>query len=419
MTIARTTTLAAVSAIALLWPASALGAPAGGETTIRLGGVAYRSLTGQGVTVGAARPATRRHATLTLPAVRIALGSAATVTHRGAIRLRVRRGRRVRTVMLGALTLRVGPASRLSARVGDRRLSLFAVRAATAARTLDRAGGRVALRTSPITLTRAGAVWLRRALGLRTLSPGTFGRVRVAAMRTGAGVVGAPPPSGDPGVPPAAGGAPSSGPGGGAPTGSGGPSSTCRTASASGGPTAPARPGGARDVVAGRLTWLVRPSFVQYLSSGQGMSAAGGAVLGAPTVQAGSPTALVYDVTFPLQGGWFDPATGQVDLRFGGVVCFLYRAHLLDVRVSDPELVLAGGGSRVVAVTADQTTQSRVTLATLTAPAAAGDTRGGGGPTYQVTGIPASVLEGGDILFAGMYQPGDSLGAFSVTFTTA
>lgn len=423
MTALRATALTVVLAAAgAMLPAAAAPAAADrGATTVQLGGAAYRSLAGQGVKISAVKPAARRRATLTLPAARVTVATTASVTHRGAIRLRARRAGRTRTVTLRNPTLTVGRTSRLRARLGGRTRTIFTVRASAAAQTIDRTAGRVALRASALVLTREGAARLRRALGLRTLTAGTVGHMRVAAGgvaeggRAGTGgSAGAGGTGGGVGV------GSGTGSGGGTGSGSGGGSATatCAAAAGSGGPAAPTRPVTAVDVVAGTATWHVRPSFIQYLSQGEGPAVTGGASLGTPAVRSGSPTPLVYDVSFPLAGGWYDPVSRQAALRFAGTACFRYRAHNIALRASEPEVELSAAAPRVIARTANESSGSRAVLADLKPATPATDTRGGAGPAYEVTAIEARVPTGGDELFAGFYAPGEPFGGFSVSFAT-
>lgn len=405
MTMTRRLLLAAAATAAAVAPSLALApgswaASASGVTTIQLKGTAWKSLSGQGVKATAVSPAKRGKTSLSLPASSLTTGKVTTVAHRGGIRLRVRRKGKTRTVTLTSVSLRVGSSSSVRAKVRGRTVTLFSVKAGSSARTVDASAGRASVKSSKLVLTKTGAAALRRALGLRKLPASQVGTLRSSVSRSGA--------------PSAPGGSGGSGGSTGGSGGGGGGGPVCRTVSAAGGPTAPTRPAGALDVVAGRLTWTIRESFVRYINVGEGLSALAPATLGAPV------GGLVYDVTFPLRDGWYDPSTKQLALRFDGTVCAFYTGHTIELRVSAPELEI-GPNERVVAQAANETggaPAARVNLANLSVAGRSEDTRAGAGPTYRIRGIPATVAAGGSDYFGGFYPAGQDIGKFSVEFTT-
>lgn len=405
MTMTRRLLLAAAATAAAVAPSLALApgswaASASGVTTIQLKGTAWKSLSGQGVKATAVSPAKRGKTSLSLPASSLTTGKVTTVAHRGGIRLRVRRKGKTRTVTLTSVSLRVGSSSSVRAKVRGRTVTLFSVKAGSSARTVDASAGRASVKSSKLVLTKTGAAALRRALGLRKLPASQVGTLRSSVSRSGA--------------PSAPGGSGGSGGSTGGSGGGGGGGPVCRTVSATGGPTAPTRPAGALDVVAGRLTWTIRESFVRYINVGEGLSALAPATLGAPV------GGLVYDVTFPLRDGWYDPSTKQLALRFDGTVCAFYTGHTIELRVSAPELEI-GPNERVVAQAANETggaPAARVNLANLSVAGRSEDTRDRAGPTYRISGIPATVAAGGSDYFGGFYPAGQDIGKFSVEFTT-
>ncbi|WP_138974304.1 HtaA domain-containing protein [Patulibacter medicamentivorans] len=358
--------------------ASAATAPSAprGTTSFALDGPAAKQLR-RVATVAPRRPATGG-TTLRLP---VRSGSVTAdqgiVDHEGRIVLRAGR----RTLTLSGLRVTIRNGSTISAVVRGRRLRLFVVATTGRQRTLRPTAGTVGLTRSRVTLTAAGARILRRELRLERLRPGRFGTIAVDAA------LGAlsPPPSL--------------------------PAGSALT------PTA-----GARPVVAGTLTWRQRTSWMQYVESGRGSDPVGGTTVITPAVagpveslaiDGRDPIALPYSHAYPLASGWYDPALGVGAIRFAGGLRHRFASHLIDYTASDPEVVLDGGGSQLVATLkgapgATTSFDARGRYMTLD-PAAAQRTVSGDQVT--LTGIPATVPASGSGAFQGFYTDGDPFGS--------
>ncbi|HEY4097123.1 MAG TPA: HtaA domain-containing protein [Baekduia sp.] len=395
---------------ALALPAGVGAAPAGsGTSVLRLEGAAARALSAQGVKVGAVAPAKAAGTRLTLPVATASVGVGATLGYGGGVRLKAGK----RSVTLSALRLSLAKDSRLRARVGGRTVTVLTV--AGARRDVDKARGTVALKGASVRLTAAGAAAVRRALHLRRLAPGTLGRLTVDARRgaaggTTGGGTGAAPGSGT-------GSAPATGPG--AP-GTTTPSAPGTTAPANPGPPPLARPATAVDITAATITWHVRDSFIQYINAGEGTTVSAGATADPPSVQPGSSVPLTYAFHFPFTGGWYDPVSGAVRVTYAGTVTFGFRAHGIKLTAADPEIELAGGGSRAIFRTANAgETPSRGVLETLSPAAAAGTTHSPDGTAHAYTQIPGAIpADAGASVFAGFYAAGDPFGWITVELTT-
>jgi Htaa len=395
-----------VGAIALPAGASAATPAGSGTSVLTLQTVA---LGVQGVTTSAVAPAKAKGSKFTFPVTTANVGAAATLGHRGGLRLRAG----TRSVTLSAPQLRLAKDSRLTAKVGKATVTVFRVDGAK--RKLNTTAGTVALRGATVRLTVAGAAALRRALHLRRLAPGVLGTLTVDARRgtttpTTGGGTGAPA-TGTPTTPPGSGTTPGGGmtvPGGGTPTDLGGPAPL-------------ARPGTAVDVSAAVITWHVRDSFIQYINSGEGTSTSGGATADPPTVQPGSSVPLVYAFHFPFKEGWYDPVSKTARIAYTGAVTFTYKGHGIKLTATDPEIEIAAGtASRAIFVTANTgTAAKRGVLVKLDPDHAATTTHSLDGTSHAYTQIPGTIpADAGASVFAGFYAAGDPFGWVSVDLTT-
>jgi hypothetical protein len=371
-----------VLALVLALPGTA--AAAEGATAIDLGGRAAERLRAQGVKLIAKRPARRSRGVLRLPVRQGAVGSVAHLNHGGAVLLRKRR----RVVRFARLQSRLGASSYVNATVRGRRLRLFAIAAEP---SLDAATGTVSARDARVTLTRAAARTIRRALKLRRLPAGRFGRATVDALVQAT----APAPGG--GAPPA--GPPQSGP---------------ITEEL----PVLARPAGAVDLAAATVTWHVRDSWVRYMSTEADAQAVEGAAPGpavpqdqhpCPDSPAGAPPPpLVYSYTLPFAHGWRDPASGTAAVYSTGGVRFRYPGHGIDLTIRDLEIELTGAQARVIARFAGAAStdpgDKRAVLVDLAPPV--GDTSRGT--------IPSG---GSQSVFGGFYAPGAGFGCVTVSYS--
>lgn len=189
---------------------------------------------------------------------------------------------------------------------------------------------------------------------------------------------------------------------------------------------------------AATIKWFVRDTFVNYVSSGDGVSVDGGATGDAPT----GPNNLVYSFNFPFASGWTVP--GDVDgpestlIKGTGTVGFRYCKNTINFRVSDPEIEIDGDANsriifRVNGTDGTPFPDSRAVMIKLMPsfgdPPTVTD-NGNGTTTVKYEKIPGFVPNEATGVFAGFY-PGyspdfagqeprpDRFGFLSVTYTYA
>jgi hypothetical protein len=388
--------LIAVVAALLLLPAAA-----GASTTLTLSGSAVTSLKAQGVKLSAVKPATLKGSKLVLKSTSI---DASRVEYDGALRLR--KGSRTLTIKGWRAVL--GNKPTFSTQVGSTR------------RTLLSTSGDVA-KGAKLTLTAKGAAAIKKALKLKRLKGGAFGRVTLAESQS-------PSPGGTTPAP-APGGAPPS------------------TAPITNEPPLLARPATAVDVRASTVTWRVRDSFVQYLNAGgkpnDGVNPLAPATADAPTQGCTSsggvnPAQLAYQFQFPFTRGWYDPASGTAALYFGGGVHFGFADHTIDHNAAEPEIELNGASSRSIfrfngaggtAVGNKREVLMNLATAAGAAPKACAVDPGPAGlpasaanpdgtTTYTFERIAGVIPDGAaNTVFAGFYLPGDKFGWMTIAFT--
>jgi hypothetical protein len=388
-----------VGAIAL--PAGASAAtPAGSGTSVLT--LQTAALGVQGITTSAVAPAKAKGSRFTFPVATATVGKAATLSHRGGLRLRAG----TRSLTLSAPQLRLAKDSRLTAKVGKSTVTVLTVDGAK--RKLNATAGTVALRGATVRLTVAGAAALRRTLRLRRLAPGVLGTLTVDAKRgTTTTTPGGPTvttPTTTPGATTPGGGTTT--PGGGTPTDLGGPAPL-------------ARPASAVDVSAAPITWHVRDSFIQYINTGEGTTTSGGATAEPPTVRPGSSVPLVYDFHFPFKEGWYDPVSKTARVAYTGTVTFNYKGHGIKLTATDPEIEIAGGASRGIFVTANTDTAAKRGVLIKLDPAAATTVHSPDGTSHAYTQIPGSIpADAGASVFAGFYTAGAPFGWVDLNLTT-
>jgi hypothetical protein len=385
-----------VGAIAL--PAGASAAtPAGSGTSVLT--LQTAALGVQGVTTSAVAPAKAKGSKFTFPVKTASVGKAATLGHSGGLRLRAG----TRSVTLSAPQVRLAKDSRLTAKIGKATVTVLTVDGAK--RKLNATTGAVALRGAKVRLTAAGATALRSALHLRRLSPGALGTLTVDAKRGTTTTTGTPTTT--------------------TPAGGTTPDATPTTPGTStptidlGGPAPLARPATAVNVNAAGITWRVRESFIRYINTGEGTATSGGATSEPPTVLPGSSEPLVYDFDFPFKSGWYDPVSKTARVTYTGTVTFNYSAHGIKLTAADPEIEIAGGTSRAIFVTANQTPAKRGILVKLDPSAATSTTHSPDGISHAYAQIPGSIpADAGASVFAGFYVANDPFGWISVDFST-
>jgi hypothetical protein len=178
------------------------------------------------------------------------------------------------------------------------------------------------------------------------------------------------------------------------------------------GPAPLVRPATAVDVSAASITWHVRDSFIQYINTGEGTSASGGATADPPSVQPGSSAALVYAFHFPFKSGWYDPVSQTARLTYSGTVTFSYEDHGIKLTATDPEVEIASGsGSRAIFVTGNTgEVPKRGVLETLDPSHAAAVVHNPDG-THAWTQVPCAIpADAGASVFAGYYAAGAPFG---------
>ncbi|MDP2712465.1 MAG: HtaA domain-containing protein [Solirubrobacteraceae bacterium] len=345
----------------------------GGNAAIALQGVALRGLRSRGVRVagsGGARVSVR---SLGLPVSRGTVAGWASLRHSGDLTLRA--GRRSVRLRAFRTTLRSRSVF-ISAAIGKRRVTVFASRPRPGAVRAVAAAESIGLRTTPVTLTAAGARAIRRALGLRSLAGGKLGMLTISAR-----------------------------PGGGAAT------------------TSPlARPAGAVDLASARITWNVRESFVRYIGTGEGTSVGAGATADPPVVIPPTDVPLSYAFHYPFASGWRDASSSRALVRGTGAVTFGFAERGIRIIAADPEVVLDGRRSRASFVlrgsAGDRLTGRRVVLMNLDPAKAAATTTSPDGRTITYDRIPATIPQGTQTsVFAGFYVPGEAFGSISISLT--
>jgi Htaa len=386
--------LAALAACSLLVVApAAVAAPGSGKVTLTVGdsGKAAQALVGAGVSTAATAPAKKRGKRITLPVQKVAVGKSATVGVRGGLRFKAA----MRVLALRAVRLTLKPRrAAISAKVGKRRVTVFAAALPKGKAKLDRDDTTAKLVGAKLALTPNGARLLSSKLGVDGVVAGPLGKLGVDAKSRDDGN-------------------PRSGPLGKA-------------------PAVKARPATAVDVSGISIVWYPRDSWVRYLSSGVGSSDGIFASAGATALPASDTAShpcsdasysgsgnFDYGFRFTAKSGWYDPPTGDAALYGDGSVRFVWKGHGIDLAAADPEIEIDGASSRVIFEFTGKggTAYARqradfVNLDLAGQPTVAGNTR-----TYSA--VRGRLTESGQAVFAGFYPPPtDNFGCVSVAFTT-
>lgn len=362
-------------ALCCVAPAPAAAADAG---TIRITlaspakGRAKPAFAGARLTAGT--PAKGSRTTLTLPVRTARLRATSTATLGGTLKLRA--GRRAVTVRSLRLTV-TRRTTRLSGRVGARRVTLLQSRTGTRLRT---GATTLTLRRGALKLTSKGARELRSRLKRRAKSGTTLGVVSgtigadavttpaagppaTPAPRPGVVAPAAPAPAAAVVVP-----APAPAP---APTPQPDPvtsPATTFTAACTGAPAplpaaapgtpapepAPALTATAAISGASTLTWGVRESWRWYLKALGGLTAAwDGATLDPDATTPSGPAYGVYTFPGAPTPGVYEqgatPAGDRAIVPFRGRVDFCHASHTFRITLSNPTVIIDGADSRIVA----------------------------------------------------------------------
>ncbi|MDO8210484.1 HtaA domain-containing protein [Conexibacter sp. CPCC 206217] len=416
-----TLALTALAAVAL--PAAASAKPTG-ATKIELKGAAATALAAQDVRISAQKPAQANARRIVLPVVGGTVASGATLRNGGSVSFRTRVDRRTRTVKLTGWQTKIGSGgSKVSAKLGGRRLTIFTIATPKRRVALDRSSKTARLNGGSVRLTPAGAKALRTGLALRALTAGPLGSATVAAKLDG-GTSGGGTDTGRTPTPGGGGGTTTPGGGGTTPTPSpGDPRATPITDE----PPVLAVPPTAVPIVSATITWWVRDSFIRYIETGEGTTVSAGAIKGSPVegpdhvcsdVPA-NPGPLVYSFTFPFRSGWVDAASGAAAIYGSGAVRFGYRSHTIDMIVRDPELELVPGAARAISRLdgsgGTALGNKRAVLVDLDLAAARQTTVD---RTVTFGPIRGRLPSGTTSAFAGFYAAGDGFGCYTVSYTT-
>jgi Htaa len=293
--------------------------------------------------------------------------------------------------------------------MGRTRFTLFSVKAPQSKLSLGAANGSVSLKGGTVALTRRAGKAIKKKLKLRRMPRGAFGAVSVDALVNTTSGPGSGPGGG--------------GPGGGGPGGGGPPS----TGPISDEPPLLARPADAKDVTGASISWHAKPSFVDYIWSGEGTTASGGAANGSTTSDCPgeppgpSPDGYPYAFSFMWANGWYHPPTGTAAVYFNGTVNFSFAAHGIDLDAKNPEIEINGASSRAI-FRFDGRRSTRpgnkravlVNLDTAAAPSSPEPNR------IVYTRMRGTLPESGATnLFAGFYGAGEQFGCVSLDFTYA
>jgi hypothetical protein len=192
------------------------------------------------------------------------------------------------------------------------------------------------------------------------------------------------------------------------------------------------RPITAKTVTDVSLKWYPRASWLNYVATGEGTTAGGGASAVNSTVapcpaQPGtgegsgtsSGVSLPYEIDFTGAESWFDPASGTAAIDGTGSVSFRFKAHTINLTGSEPEIQINGAASQAVfRFSGSEGTpypNQRVSLLTLNPT---------GQPTVEGTTYTYNLMRGtltpdGEKVFAGFYTaPGNNgFGCVSASFT--
>ena len=395
----KTPVLALVLALLVAAPASAQTVDRG-ATTVELSRSAASALKKAGVTLTAGRPARRLGTATVLPVARGILSGTRYLEHSGT--LGFKRGKR-RIVFRDLRTTLTPTRASMSGVVSGRRVALLTLSKRRPA--VSSSAGTALLPATKATLSARAATLVRRALRLKRLSR-SLGTVNVNAALRGrtTGSAGSATPGGP--TTPAPGAAP-------------GPSTGSNPSNTKGFTEAPVlpRPADATAVTGATFTFHVRPSWLEYLASGDGPS--DGTVVSGGATESGAtgPSDWNRDFGFPDAGtSW--ASGGLTALYFGGSLTFSYPLHNIEIVLSNPEIELGGANSRMIfrvggAAITDASRGKRAVLFNLDL--SAPPTVVAGRTTYA--NVPVTVTpEAADAVFAGMYEPNSSYGTMTVSF---
>lgn len=205
-----------------------------------------------------------------------------------------------------------------------------------------------------------------------------------------------------------------------------------RSEPVSGEPAPLARPITAKTVANVSVKWYPRASWLNYVATGEGTTASGGASTVSSTVapcpaQPGSNegggvnsgVSLPYEIDFAGAESWFDPASGTAAVNGTGTVSFRYRAHAIELTGSEPEIQINGASSQAVFRFSggEGTPYPNQRVSLLSLDVAGRPVQEGNTYTYDL--MRGTLTPDGEKVFAGFYTaPGNNgFGCVSASFT--
>jgi hypothetical protein len=375
--------------LTLLSVAPAAAAEPVGSATLVVKPGAWRALERRGIALEGAGAAESAGRQLRLPVRGGAIGDGvAQLANPGALKLTAGVGKTRRAVRLTGLRIELGPESRLSAKLGEKRRAIFDLKRGTL--STEAAKGAAKLQDARLVWRPGVLRTLAQRLGA-VLPGGTLGRLSVTAA-------------------------------------------TILTETPKAGPVTAAspllpRPATAVDVTSATLAWHVRDSWIRYVNTQEAPQPLEGAAPQAaipesshpcPDRPAGTDPTLVYSYDFPFANGWYDPPSGTAALYYRGGIRFSYPAHGIDVTARSPEIEIDGAASRAIFnLRGAGETPYAEQRAALLGLAPSVPTEGPPGSFGFSGPIKGTLSADGQNVFAGFYPPpNDGFGCFSVAFTT-
>lgn len=394
--VSLTALLASLLTLALLSAALAGAAEtaATGNTTLVVSAGKAKKLDKRGISFGGIQGALSDGRETRLQIVGGTVGAtAAQLLHSGGLRLIAGEGRERRVVRLTGLQTVLGAESTLRGKLKGKERVLFELAPKPGALALDGLRGTASLGGANLFWDKAVARAISRRLGV-DLPKGRFGTVRSSAVARGVDT-------------------PVSGP-------------------ISNEPPLLARPATAVNLTGATVTWWVRSSWINYVATGAGTSAIEGAVPGAAIAESGHPclddsggetVPRVYDFSFPLVSGWYDPPTGIAAIYGSGGVHFSFPGHGIELTARNPEIELNGASSRAIfrLKGSGSTAYPDARAALLDLHPIGAPVEGPPGTfTYVASSLRGSLTPDGLKVFGGFYSPptNHGFGCFAVSFST-
>lgn len=388
--------LVAVALLLLLAPAAQAAPPTGSPVaTITIG------KKGAGLRAGSVRVTTTGNAKIFgswagMPVSDVSVGanSRASMVLSGSIKLR--KGKRSATLR-GLLVKFDHRSIRITGKISARRITIFTAQASSQPK-LNAPLNLVDASASNLALTKGAAREIHRKIKSFSVRSRRLGVFKAAAWET------APAPANPGTLDPST-------------------SGTCKPIAETS--TDPARPGTAIDLTCASLVWHLRDSWIHHAGQSIAIAPAQGLlpIKGGDHVcpDAGASKETTYSFWFPVLSGWWDPASGQGNLRStGGERSRIdYGSVIADIELHDVELKLAGAGAELWANVHSRSTDKpesdqRVKFATFNA--ATPMTGGPIAPGTALSRARVTLTPDGSTAFNGFYEAGMGFGCIDVGF---